>query len=303
MTTSCDVIVIGEGIAGLTCAAELAAAGLKVATFEANLPGGLATNLNEPSGFEPADGMSGMDYAVTLALANKKAGVESVTEAVTAIRPAGTGFEVAAESRMLAARFVVLASGASLKKLSVPGEAGFEGRGVSWCADCDAPLFAGAVTIVAGSGQWAVQDALLLARDCATVHLVCPARRLDATPASLAQVTATPNIQVHTATTVAHILGDDQGMTGIRVQDPAGTREIQATGLFVMTGLEANSGIAPGAATRDSDNSLVADEHCETTVSGLWAIGQVRAGFGGWLNDAVADARAAAARIQARLAS
>ncbi|TAM84317.1 MAG: NAD(P)/FAD-dependent oxidoreductase [Candidimonas sp.] len=297
---ACDVIVVGEGVAGLACAGELAAAGLKVATFEADFLGGLVTNVNELTRFERAGGMSGIDYAGTLALANRKAGVHSISEAIDAICPLESGFEVATASGKHAARFIVLASGARLKRLGIPGEDALEGRGVSWCADCDAPLFTDADTIIAGCGQWAVQDALLLARDCATVHMMCGGAAPDATPDALARLAAEPKIHVHADTTVVEVLGNDSGMTGARVRGPAGGEsKIAATGLFVMTGLEANSGIAPAGAQRDPDGRIIVNEDTGTAVPGLWAIGQVRAGFGGWLEDALTDAKRAAAAIRA----
>ncbi|HSF21226.1 MAG TPA: NAD(P)/FAD-dependent oxidoreductase, partial [Burkholderiales bacterium] len=133
-----DVIVIGEGVSGLACAGHARRAGLSVATFESNLFGGLVLNVNELDGY-PGSG-SGTLLASELMQASSDAGVASIQEEVTAVSSAGGGFEIAAGG-VYGARQVVIASGARLKKLGVPGEREFEGRGVSSCADCDAPMF------------------------------------------------------------------------------------------------------------------------------------------------------------------
>ncbi|HEX7386572.1 MAG TPA: NAD(P)/FAD-dependent oxidoreductase [Castellaniella sp.] len=307
MTEPCDVIIIGAGIAGLTCAGELVAAGLSVTQFEPGFPGGLVINVNELSDFEPANGLSGMDYAATLAVRNRKAGVRSVPDAVTAMQVNGNVFDVTAGDATFTARFVVVASGAHLQKLQIPGAAEFEGLGVSECADCDAPLYTGASVAIAGDGPWAVQDALLLARECATVHLVCASERLQAPDAAQRPIEAAPNVELHTHTTVAAVLGNDQGVTGVRLQDTRATttalQDLPVAALFVMTGLVPNSEIAPPTVARDDTGALHTNEHRETALPGLWAIGQVRAGFGGGLTQALEDARHAALGIQARARS
>src|SRR5262245_23976412 len=151
-----DLIVIGEGISGLTCANEAARSGLKVATFEANLFGGLVINVNELDGYPPDRETSGADLASGLMEANAGLNIASVQEAVTAVTPANGGFRIGGHT----ARQVVAASGARMKKLGVPGEAEFEGRGVSQCADCDGPMFQNEEVAVVGGGDSALQEAL-----------------------------------------------------------------------------------------------------------------------------------------------
>ncbi|MCC2676486.1 MAG: hypothetical protein K0R58_3433, partial [Ramlibacter sp.] len=217
-----DVIVVGEGIAGLTCAGDAAKLGLKVATYEADFFGGLVVNINELQNFDEAHGMSGMDHAGVLAMGNKKAGVKSTTARVSSIRSVDEGFEVHTDAGQQLARFVVMASGARLKKLGVPGEADFEGRGVSHCADCDAPMFTGDEVVVAGGGDWAAQDAMVLSAECAAVHLVYEEDELAACPDYVARVQADPKIKLHPGAVVEEILGDASGMSGVRLRDRQG---------------------------------------------------------------------------------
>src|SRR5262245_2738918 len=109
---SYDLIVIGEGISGLTCAGHAARAGLRVATFESTLFGGLVINVNELDGYTEGGHGSGTDLASALMQAGADAGVKSVQEGVTAVQTAGAAFEVATDSGRYSARAVVIASGA-----------------------------------------------------------------------------------------------------------------------------------------------------------------------------------------------
>lgn len=300
MTSRHDLIIVGEGFAGLTCAAECVQLGLDVATFEAEFFGGLVLNVNELEQFEEAEGMSGMDRAAMLAAGNRKAGVKSTAVEVTAVVPVDGGFEVLTASGRHRSRFVVIASGARLKNLGVPGESEFQGRGVSHCADCDAPMFANTEVIVAGAGDWALKDALLLAQECAKVQVVYEGLDLTATGEFVDRVMAEPKIRLHPGLKIQQVVGNAQGMTAVRMIDAQGnTSEMAGQGLFALAGLMANSAIAPDQVARDSKGFLKVDEGLETAVAGLWAIGQVRCGFGGWLKDAVADARRAAERVKA----
>lgn len=300
--TAYDLIVIGEGLSGLTCAGHAARSGLKVASFEEEFFGGLVVNVAELEGFEDGGGLSGMDFAADMARANGKAGVTSMQQAVTAIRAANGSFEVDADSGTFGARAVVIATGARLKKLGLPAEESLEGKGVSHCADCDGPLFRGADVVVVGGGDSAFQEALVLARDCASVRMIHRGNRPRARAHFIDAVNAEPKIAVIADATVEAILGSE-AVTGVRVRRAdGGAEEMACKGVFTYIGLEANSAIAPLQIPRDAEQRLIVDNSFETALRGIWAIGQVRSGFSGLLRDAVVEARHAADAIRWRLA-
>jgi thioredoxin reductase (NADPH) len=295
--TTYDLIVIGEGVSGLACAGHARRAGLSVATFESTLFGGLVLNVNELDGYPGAE--SGTHLASELMQANSDSGVTSIQEEVTAIRSAGAAFEVAAGG-VYSARQVVIASGARLRKLGVPGEDEYEGRGVSHCADCDAPMFQNEDVVVVGGGDSAMQEALVLANFCRSVRIVHRGDKLSAQKHLAERAGANPKISMTWKSTVEAILGAKM-VEKLRVRRDGNTEEIASAGVFAYVGLEPNAACAPSGIGRDARGHLVTNDAFETSMAGIWAIGAVRAGYSGLLRDAVIEARRVADAVRDRL--
>jgi len=299
MAQNYDLIVIGEGVSGLTCATHAARAGLKVATLESTLFGGLVLNVNELDGYPGAE--SGTDLASGLMQASSELGVTSIQEEVTAVRPAGAAFQVVTGAGAHSARQVVIASGARLKKLGVPGEDEFEGRGVSHCADCDAPMYMNEEAIVVGGGDSAMQEALVLAKFCSKVRVVHRGDKLRAQKHLADEAGANPKISIMWKSTVEAVIGSKM-VEKVRVRDAGGkTDDIACAGIFAYIGLEPNAGFAPPEIGRDARGHLVTNDAFETPAKGIWAIGAVRAGYSGLLRDATVEAQRVAEAVRKRL--
>ncbi|MBX3664602.1 MAG: FAD-dependent oxidoreductase [Burkholderiales bacterium] len=300
MSTSFDVIIIGEGIAGLTAAGLLAKKGFSTATFEQQLFGGLVININELDPAPAGGEAGGAAFASEMTGANADAGVTSIAEEVTALAPADGGYTVTTAAGSYHARQVIVASGAKLKMLGVPGEAEFEGRGVSKCADCDGPMFQNETVAVIGGGDSALQEAVVLTHYCGKVLLIHRGNAFRAQQHFVDQVKANPKIEVRFGSTVEAILGG-QMVEKIRVNTGAGSEELAVAGVFAYIGLEPNTGFVPDAVQRDATGRIVTGDTAETALPGLWAIGAARSGCGGSLEDAMQDARRAAEAVAARL--
>ncbi len=299
-TTAFDVIVIGEGIAGLTAAGALARHGISAATFEQQLFGGLVINVNELEPAPPGGEAGGAAFAAEMTQANADAGVTSIQEPVTAVTAADGGYTVTTEGGSYRARQIIVASGAKLKTLGVPGETEFEGRGVSKCADCDGPMFQNETVAVVGGGDSALQEALVLSQYCSRVLLIHRGSAFRAQPHFVDQVKANPKIEPHFGATVEAVIGGTM-VEKLRIRNAAGSAEIPCAGLFAYIGLEPNGHFLPAAIQRDARGFVMTNDALETALPGLWAAGAVRSGCGGSLTDAMAEATRAADAIAVRL--
>lgn len=301
MATPFDLIVIGEGVTGLACAKHAASLGLRTATTEGNLFGGLVINIQELEGYDEAG--SGVDVASALMEANAEAGVENLGATVTALQPEGNVIKVKTEGGDFTARAVVIASGARMKKLGVPGEEEFDHRGVSQCADCDGPMFQGEHVVVVGGGDAAFQETIALSRYVGNVTILMRGDKPRAHTELVEKATALPNVALRSGVEVQEILGGTT-VEGITVQSRGGeTSRIDCAGVFVFVGLEPHSDFAPAGVARAADGALQTDDALQTGVRGIFAAGAVRSGYSGKLVDAVREARQAAESAARHLAS
>jgi thioredoxin reductase (NADPH) len=223
-------------------------------------------------------------------------GVVPISDAVEAIERGDDGLWLVRTAKTAyAAPHVVVASGARLRKLGVPGEDAFFGQGVSECADCDGPMFKDMETVVVGGGDSAFQEALALSQYASKVTLIMHGDGPRARADLLQRAAANPKIVPRVRTEVLAIEGRaDKGVEAVRVRTGEGGEETLAcAGVFVFIGLEPNTGFAPAEAERDPSGALVVSDDCATNLPGLWAIGAARSGNPGLLIDAAADAERA----------
>jgi thioredoxin reductase (NADPH) len=294
-----DVIVIGAGMTGLIATKRLAQRGLSAANVEGGLFGGLITNVNELEGEYQG---SGVDLASTLMMELDELGCAMLSETVTAVQVDGDGdaVVVATDARVLRARAAIVASGARLKRLGVPGEAELEHKGVSQCADCDGPMFQGHAVVVVGGGDSALQEARVLSQYCAHVHIVHRGTDFSARPHWVQALRECDNVSVIAQAEVTKIDGAD-GVQGVRVRGlDLQERIIACAGVFAYVGLAPMTDFMPPQAQHDATGALVTNDLFETTMRNVFAAGAVRAGYLGTLTDAVREATLVSDSVLAR---
>lgn len=297
-----DVFVIGSGVAGMAAAEQAAQKGLSVALAESAMFGGLVLNINKlwPSPAGMPD--SGVDLATNLMGRASDLGVVNLAAEVTGLQPTeGNGWTVITTSGNHAARKVIVASGADHRPLGIPGEAEFEYRGVSHCADCDGPMFRGKPGMVVGGGDSALQEALILSEFSSAVHLVHRGDHFTARPDLVEAVRAVPLISVRFNTVVDALEGAG-GLSHAVLRDlRTGTQErVEVQGFFAFVGLQPNTDFLPQNVVA-LDGAIPVDENLQSPLPGIYAVGAVRAGFGGQISFALEDAQRAVAAISAQL--
>lgn len=287
-----DLIIIGTGITGLSAARQALQSGLSTATMEALFFGGLVTNINRLDGEIRG---SGSDVAAELMMNVCNLGAEDITATAVAIEQDGDVLVVKSDAGSHRARAVIIASGARLKRLGIPGEAEFENKGVSRCADCDGPFYRDQDVVVVGGGDSALQETLVLTEFARRIHLVHRGAKFDARKHLVDQIASHANILIRWRTRVEAVLGE-QSVQAVRAfgLDSEAAGEIPCTGFFAYVGLEPACDFVPDAVLRDAGGFLLTDPNLQTAMAGVFAAGAVRSGYGGLLTHSVAEGIAAA---------
>jgi len=282
---SYDVIVIGAGPAGLTAATEAARAGLSVLCLDKLAPGGQLINLGDLQDFEEI--CQGPDLAARLTDDATVAGVEIGFGEVTGLS-ASAPWTVVADGESHTAPTIVIATGLDKGRLGLPNEEEYEGRGISHCAHCDGPLYAGLPVLVAGAEGWAKLEA---------EDLVGVAGNVTVIDDSAAE--SPPEIPRISGRIVA--LEGKNGLQSVTVEADGVRTAIPASAVFVYAGQSPAAKFLPDSLARDATGHIVVDAEGNTSASTVFAVGDVRAGARQSLSEAIADGQRAAKAVIAAL--
>jgi len=273
-----DVIIIGGGPAGLSAGLYASRARLSTLLIEKAIFGGQIANAAHVENYPGfPDGISGLELSELMYQQAMKYGLQTLSAAVTAIELSANGKVVRTSEGEYLAKAVIIAGGAEPNRLGVPGEERLLGKGVSYCATCDGPLFRDQVVAVVGGGDSAVEEALVLTRFASKVILIHRRDQLRASRLHQERAFANEKMEFLWDTVVEEILGQDK-VEGLSLRNvKTGERStLKVSGGFIYVGLHPNTEFVKGLISLDSEGHIPTNEEMETEIAGIFAAGDIR---------------------------
>jgi len=272
-----DVVIIGGGPSGLSAAIYASRAGLKTLLIEKAAYGGQMTTtaaIDNYPGFSEA--VSGFDLAVKLEKQARRFSAELICEEVIGIKYSCLLKKVITKDSAYEAKTVIVAAGRRLKEMNITGESKFIGRGVSFCATCDAPFYRDKDVLVVGGGDSAIQEAVYLSKFAKSVTVIHRRNELRAARVLQEKMSLCKNISVIYNTVVKEIIGEDS-VEKVRVTDTKTNkdRDLNINGIFVFIGLIPNTSFLPNIVL-DEAGYVITNENMNTSISGIFACGDIR---------------------------
>ena len=296
MAKEYDVLIVGGGLAGLTAGIYAARYGLNTAIIEQMMGGAQIINLEKIENFPGfPEGISGAELGPAAQEQAMDVGVEFIMAEAHNVSKDGDYKVVHSDAGDYRAKTVIMAAGSSLRKMGIPGEDEFYGRGVSHCATCDGPMFMGETVGVVGGGDSAADEALTLTEYAGKVMLFHRRDEFRAQKVLQDRLIRNPKVEIVWNALVQEIIGEDT-VSGVQIRNHITNLEetIGLTGMFVYVGLEPNSALVNGVAKTDNSGHVQVNLSMETSLPGLYAVGDIRQNSASQLVTAAGDGATAA---------
>jgi thioredoxin reductase (NADPH) len=273
-----DVVIIGGGPAGLTAGLYAARARNSSLLIERGLIGGMITEAEKVDNYPGfPEGISGYDLSTLMHQQATRYGLETTFAEATGLEIKEGQKVIKTDNGNFVARTVIIASGSKRQKLGAPGEKEFTGKGVSYCATCDAPFFSDKAVAVVGGGNTAIYEALHLAKFAARVTVIHRRSQLRATVVAQEKAFAEPKIEFLWNTVVEAIEGQDFVQRLRLRQVVSGKKSIlEIAGVFIAIGLKPNTDYLKDTLPLDKLGHIITDERMQTKIPGVFAAGDIR---------------------------
>lgn len=278
-----DIAIIGGGPGGLAAALYASRGRAKTVVFERGIPGGQIVTTDWVENYPGfPKGVSGQELGDLLTTQAEEHGAVIRSFApVESIRQEKDGmFVLTSEDEEFEAYSIIIATGAVPRKLGIPGEAEFTGRGVSWCATCDGALFREKVVAVVGGGDAAVEEAMFLTKFASKVHLIHRRDEFRATRCIQERCRANPKVEEHLSRVPVEIVGKDGKVAGVRLESTKGEPEeyLSLDGVFIFVGVDPMNELATDLVELNKNGYIKIDHDGRTSVAGLFAAGDITDG-------------------------
>lgn len=275
--TKFDIVIIGAGPSGYTAGIYCSRAGYDTLILSGIVPGGQLVNTTEVEnypGFEK--GIMGPDLMIEMRKQTQRMGTTIIDDEVVDVDFRHKPFKVLTASEEYEARAVIIATGANPRKLGLPGEQTFAGKGVSYCATCDGPFFRNQELVVVGGGDSAIEEATFLTKFATTVHLVHRRESLRASKIMQDRATKNNKIKFYWNSVVTDIKGDQKMRQAVIKNIENGKETIlDVAGLFVAIGHEPNTILFKKQIELDGEGYIVLKNKTHTNIEGVFAAGDV----------------------------
>ncbi|GHP15148.1 thioredoxin reductase [Lentilactobacillus fungorum] len=278
MAKKYDVVIIGAGPGGMTAALYASRANLSVAMIDRGIYGGQMNNTAAIENYPGFKSIMGPDLAQDMYDSSINFGAEYVYGAVQSIEDHGDTKLVKTDSDELEAKVVIIATGSEYKKLGVPGEKDYGGKGVSYCAVCDGAFFKNKHVVVVGGGDSAIEEATYLAGIVDHVTVIHRRDQLRAQQVIQDRAFANDKIDFVWNTNVTEVVGDGTKVSGVKVRNNQTNEEstIETAGVFIYVGLLPMTEPFADLKITNADGWIKTDDQMATAVPGIYAIGDVR---------------------------
>ena len=296
-----DVAMVGAGPTALAAAVYTTREDLQTVLFEKGVIGGLASItdwVDNYPGFP--DGIAGLELGESLRKQAERFGTVIELGEVTTIEKQTDYIALQTTSGEVKAKTVLIATGSDYKRLGIPGENEYYGRGVHFCATCDGAFYRDKRLVVVGGGNSAVQEALFLTKFASHIDLLVRGNAFRASEVLQHELEKHKDkITVHFNTTTDEVVATDNKVTSVSVTKDGQKTAIETDGVFVFIGLLPNTGFLKGTAIELDEIGLIkTDDKLETSIPGVFAAGDVRSGATMQIASAVGEGATAALRMR-----
>jgi len=268
-----DVIIIGGGPAGITAAIYTARRLLKTLVITKE-PGGQIVKTSDIENYPGFDLISGPELAKKFISQAKKFGAEIVFDEVLRLDEKNSDFIISGRKKNYRSKSLILAFGKVPRKLNIPGEEEFKGKGISYCSTCDAPFFKNKIVVVNGGGNSAFKATLLLSRTAQKVYLIHRRDEFTADEIMINKIKKVKNVEIITSATIDKIEGD-QVVRSITVSHKGKKRKIEIAGFFIEIGYMVEDGLIKKFVEMDEKNQIKVNKDHSTSREGVFAAGDL----------------------------
>ena len=289
-----DIVIVGGGPAGLTAAIYVQRAGKHAVVYEGNVCGGQIVNAAKVENYPSVEKIAGTDFALNLTAQAEKLGAEIRYEKVVGLEDKGDHKIVKTTAGDVETKTVILATGASNRKLGIEREKELLGHGVSYCATCDGAFYRGKNVAVVGGGNTALEDVLFLSQYCAKVYVIHRQPEFKSDAQYITELKQKANVELVMSATVTRLIGIDK-LEQIEVTHNSGEKQVlDVSGLFIAVGHVPGNGAFENLIQLDKLGYVIAGEDCQTNVDGVFVAGDARVKTVRQLTTACADGTVAA---------